>query len=183
MSNTGHIGMCKKLLPPAVAVWAMLNDAENFVPQTMKRGTALDAWGRYTLHLKFDGEHHDEVETWLADCLNTFGLPRGRLPWRPDGTSGSLLIATSSQRPGAIDAAKNVIPPTMKVGQGSKLKAYVTAQSFIAFGGGISLHLNSYQVLELNGGYEDPFNVETGYLLPESTNPMPQWPAFELVSG
>ena len=170
MNSSGPNGFNKKVLPPAVAIWPMLNDVDSFLPESTRRGIALDVSVRYTLHLKFENEYYDEVQCWLKDCLNRFDLPRGRLPWKPDGF-GHLLIATSSRRPVAIDAAKNIIPPTVIVGNGSRLKAYVTAEPQLAFGGGINLHVNSYQVLELNMEDQDPFKVETGYLLHNALPP------------
>jgi hypothetical protein len=175
MNDSGQ-NLNKKVLPPAVAVWAMLSDANLYLPETAKRCNYLEAWSRYTVHLRFQKDEFHEVNGWLQRLLTTFAIERGKLPWTQDGNGGLLLLATSSQRPGAVDASKNAIPPIVKVGHGSKLRVYVTAHPFAGFGGAINLQINSYQVLELSSGDEDAFNVENGYRLPlshETLQPAP----------
>jgi hypothetical protein len=165
MNSSADNHLNRKVLPPAVAVWAMLTDADHFLPE-LRRGTNLEAWRRYTVNLKFDREHYGEVEHWLELCRTTLAPNSRQLPWKQHGDGSQMLLATSGQRPGGIDALKNVIPRSVKVGSGSILKVYVTAQPYTGFGGGIGLHINSYQVLQLKSSDEDPFNMETGYLLP-----------------
>mgnify|MGYP001792810862 CR=1 FL=1 len=74
-------------------------------------------------------------------------------------------MATSGEnyRPVAVDADKNEVPATVKVGDGSLLKVYVTVNPYTGFGGGINLSINSYQILELTLGGENPFEKEDGY--------------------
>ena len=63
------------------------------------------------------------------------------------------LIATfkTSERfkPGVFDKFKRPIPPTILIGNGSKVKVAYSPNTYDAFGGGINFYLNAIQVLEL----------------------------------
>lgn len=156
----------KKVLPAAIAVWPMLNDADVYQPVDKKGRSSHAERRRYIVNLKFNNEDHREVDVWLKECLAVFGLQGGKLPWRKDKKTGELtLMATSDEyyRPIAVDADKNEVQATVKVGRGSKLKVCVTANPYTGFGGGINLYINFYQILELKQNRENPFDGEQGY--------------------
>ena len=158
--------MIKKVLPVAVAIWPMLNEIDAYQPIDI-RGHRSDAIKRrYIVNLKFNDDHHRDVDAWLRTCLTSFGLEDGKLPWKKDKKTGQLLLMATSRedyRPISVDAAKNEVPPSVRVGNGSRLKVYVTVNPYTGFGGGITLIINSYQILELKPGGEDPFEKEDGY--------------------
>jgi hypothetical protein len=156
----------KKVLPSAIALWPKLSEADVYQPVD-KQGRPSDAEKRrYIVNLKFNEEEQRQVDTWLKKCLADFGLEDGKLPWKRDKKSGELtLLVTSGEdcRPAAVDADKKQVPSSVEVGSGSKLKVYVTANPYTGFGGGISLHINSYQILDLKEKIENPFERENGY--------------------
>ena len=85
MNSSGDNRFNRKVLPPAVAVRAMLNDADQYLPEAAGRGIHLEARCRYTVQLRFENEQFDEVNRWLNDLLSTFVLERGKLPWKQNG--------------------------------------------------------------------------------------------------
>ncbi len=156
----------KKVLPAAIALWPKLNDADVYQPVDKKGRPNDEEMRRYVLNLKFSDEDQREVDAWLKKCLTDFNLKEGKLPWRKDKKTGELtLLATSGEhcRPAAVDACNNEVSPMIKVDSGSKLKVYVTANSYTGFGGGINLSINSYQILDLREKSENPFVREEGY--------------------
>jgi len=158
--------MIKKVLPSAIAVWPMLNEIDVYQPVDKKGRWGNAIKRRYVVNLRFNDDDRRDVDAWLKECLSSFGLEDGKLPWKKDKKTGELtLMATSGEnyRPVAVDADKNDVPLTVKVGDGSRLKVYVTVNSYTGFGGGISLNINSYQILELKPGVENPFEREDGY--------------------
>lgn len=156
----------KKVLPAAIALWPKLNDADVYQPVDKKGRPNDEEMRRYLVNLKFSDEGQREVDAWLRKCLTEFDLKDGKLPWKKDKKTGELtLLATSGEhcRPAALDACNNEVPSMIKVGSGSKLKVYVTANPYTGFGGGINLCINSYQVLDLREKSENPFVREKGY--------------------
>jgi len=61
-----------------------------------------------------------------------------------------------------VDANKNDVSSTIRISDGSLLKVYVTAVKYVGFGGGLSLRINSYQILRLEQ-HASPFTREQGY--------------------
>ena len=144
----------------------MLAEMEVYQPVDKKGRRSDPIRRRYVVHLRFNDDDRRDVDAWLKTCVAAFGLEEGNLPWKKDKQTGELmLIATSEEcaRPNAVDAEKNEVPPTVRVGSGSRLRVYVTANPYAAFGGGIKLGIDSYQILELKSGLEDPFVMENGY--------------------
>jgi hypothetical protein len=138
-----------RVLPPAFVLWAKLNETDVYRP--------LDKLApekrRHIVTLQFNDSDQREVDEWLRDCLAQFGLKDGRLPWRKDKTStGSPALFAScdgNARPEVVDVNANHVSPTTRIDQGSEIKAYVTALKYAGFGGGLSIRVNSYQILTL----------------------------------
>lgn len=154
-----------RVLPAARAVWPKLSDVDVCQPVD-KTGRSADAEKRrYVLTLKFSEADQYEVDQWLKDCLVRFGLQDGRLPWRKDQRTGALALFASCDgdcRPTVVDANNNDVPPAIRISDGSVLKVYVTALKYVGFGGGLTLRINSCQILKLEQR-TSPFSREQGY--------------------
>jgi len=159
------VGGVSRVLPAARAVWPILSEADVYQPVD-KTGRSTDAEKRrYLLTLEFSEADQNEVDQWLKDCLACFGLTDGRLPWRKDPRTGALTLFASCEadsRPTVVDADKNDVSSTIRISDGSVLKAYVTAVKYVGFGGGVTLRINSYQILRLEQ-HASPFKREQGY--------------------
>jgi hypothetical protein len=128
---------------------------------------------RYITNVKFNDEDHRAVDAWLDGILKEFDLEDGKKPWKKDKKTGELtLVATSGEqyRPAVYDAEKQEVPSTVKIGGGSKLKLYVTANPYTGFGGGVNLYINSVQLLELKQRDENPFDEEDGFKAPKASS-------------
>lgn len=159
----------EKVLPAAIAVCPMLNDADVYQPIGANGRLSDVEQRRYVVNLRFGDEDQCEVDAWLKECLSIFGLEHGKLPWTENKKTGErTLMATSDgyYRPIAFDADENEVPGSVKIGGGSKLKVCVSAKSYAGFGGGINLLINSYQILELKQIRKTPFEKGQGYIVP-----------------
>jgi hypothetical protein len=164
----------KKVLPAGIAVWPKLNEVDVYQPTDGKGRPSGAEKRRYITNVKFNDEDHRAVDAWLDGILKEFDLEDGKKPWRKDKKTGELtLTATSGEdyRPAVYDAAKQEVPPTVKIGGGSKIKLYVTANPYTGFGGGVNLYINSVQLLELKQRDENPFDEEDGFKAPSKTSP------------
>jgi hypothetical protein len=159
------VGGISRVLPVARAIWPKLSEADVYQPVD-KTGRSTDAEKRrYVVTLKFSEADQDEVDQWLKDCLVRFGLKDGSLPWRKDPLTGVLTLFAScdgGSRPTVVDANQNDVSSTIRISDGSMLKVYVTAVKYVGFGGGLTIRINSYQVLRLEQ-YASPFKREQGY--------------------
>jgi hypothetical protein len=68
---------------------------------------------------------------------------------KPTGRLYATFKTGAEYRPGVFDKYKQVIPETVLIGNGSKVRVNYSPSTFEGFGGGINFYLNAVQVMEL----------------------------------
>ncbi len=68
---------------------------------------------------------------------------------KPTGRVYATFKTGEDFRPGVFDKYKQVIPETVLIGNGSKVRVNYSPSTFEGFGGGINFYLNAVQVMEL----------------------------------
>jgi len=102
----------------------------------------------------------------MVERLSRVLRPDGRqvtVEKRPaNGSAHTVCLMRSGQPACGRGADKNDVSSTIRISDGSVLKAYVTAVKYVGFGGGVTLRINSYQILRLEQ-HASPFKREQGY--------------------
>jgi len=159
--------MAKKVtivLPPGIAVWPKLHRVEVYQPTDRKGRPNGAEKRRYVTGVKYNEEDHCKVDHFLKQCLSDFDLKDGKLPWKKHKKTGGLTLeATSDDCPPVFDAKNRGVPAKVIIGCGSTIKLDVTVNPYTSFGGGINLHINSVQLLDLKQRAASRFEETEGF--------------------
>lgn len=154
------------ILPAGIAVWPKLDQADVYQPTDKKGRPSGAEKRRFITRIKYTDEDHRKVDDFLKQCLIDFDLEDGNLPWKKDRKTGELTLqATSGEkyRPPVFDAKNRKVPGKIIIGGGSTIKLYVTVNPYTGFGGGIKLHINSVQLLDLKQRDANRFEETEGF--------------------
>ena len=132
-------------------------------PWLFKPDTRFDEEGVYHMGLLVDPKN-PEVAAFLA-FLKKEGGGKGKLPFKREVDSELINVKFKSGfPPTVVDAAKNPVPPTTRIGNGSAVKVAYTVNHYKGFGGGINLYLQGVQLISLTEYQKDiGFTEEEGY--------------------
>jgi hypothetical protein len=154
------------ILPAGIAVWPKLDQVDAYQPTDKKGRPRGAAKQRFITRVKYNDEDRREVDDFLKQCLKNFNLEDGKLPWKKDKKTGELTLeATSGEKypPPVFDAKNRKVPAKVIIGSGSTIKLDVTVNPYTAFGGGISLYINSVQLLDLKQRDGNRFEETEGF--------------------
>jgi hypothetical protein len=154
------------ILPAGIAVWPKLDQADVYQPTDKKGRPSGAEKRRFITRVKYNDEDHRKVDDFLKQCLIDFDLEDGNLPWKKDRKTGELTLqATSGEkyRPPVFDAKNRKVPGRIIIGGGSTIKLDVTVNPYTGFGGGISLYINSVQLLDLKQRDGNRFEETEGF--------------------
>jgi len=123
---------------------------------------------KYQIDVYFDPTKEPEWKKWMDDLMKEFAAipqqkdkdgdpikkqkPLKREVDESDKPTGRLFATFKTgaeYRPGVFDKYKQVIPETVLIGNGSKVRVNYSPSTFEGFGGGINFYLNAVQVMEL----------------------------------
>jgi len=132
-------------------------------PWLFKPDTRFDEEGVYHMGLLLDPKD-PEVATFLASIKKETG-GKGKVPFKREEDSDMVCVKfKSGYPPTVVDAAKNAVPPTTRIGNGSIVKVAYTVNHYKGFGGGVNLYLQGVQLIGLTEFKRDiGFGEEEGY--------------------
>jgi hypothetical protein len=138
-------------------------------PWLFKPDTRFDEEGVYHMGLLVDPKN-PEVATFLAYLKKETG-GKGKVPFKREENSDLVCVKfKSGYPPTVVDSAKQPVPPTTRIGNGSAVKVAFTVNHYKGFGGGVNLYLQGVQLISLTEFQRDiGFNEEEGYKAEESS--------------
>lgn len=151
--------------PVGEAKWAHVHKPKDGYkdPETGAQGPP-----KYQIDIYFDPEKDPDWKAWLKGVMGQFAaLPqqkdkdgdpiKKKKPLnreldendKPTGRLYATFKTGADFRPGVFDKFKRVIPETVLIGNGSKVRVNYSPNVFEGFGGGINFYLNAIQVMDL----------------------------------
>lgn len=111
--------------------------------------------GRYKLSLELSEEDAESLLQKMSEAAKRWGV-REKFPVKvKDGIT--LITLKTHKPPRVLDASNKPIPPEVRIGAGSRVRARGSLAPYDGFEGGVTFYLNAVQVIELAdsaGGFE-----------------------------